>query len=266
MLFFTPRPLVGDGTTQHMKETVFWLTQQPLVTLRLSEARHIDFLVRTTTIGAIVGAIALRYMHLQLMWKRDLARQAQARVEALQARIRPHFLFNSMNTIASFTRTQPELAEQVVEDLSDLFRASLSDSSSSNLGGELALARGYLRIEALRLGERLQVEWEVDELPPTVEIPPLTLQPLVENAVIHGILNECRGWNSQYPRTRGGGRRLTIRVGPQTSPGWALAMTGKSLFCKAVTSPITFGRRLLLVTPSIPPPLTFCLMTVRSFT
>lgn len=178
----------GATSPDVLSATVFWLTQQLPGDAKLSDARHVDFLIRTTTIGAIVGAVALRYMHVQYQWKRNLESEASARIAALQARIRPHFLFNSMNTIASFTRSQPALAEQVVEDLSDLFRASLGDGDSrATLASELEIARGYLRIEMLRLGDRLALEWTVDALPDDALMPRLSLQPLVENAVYHGI-------------------------------------------------------------------------------
>jgi two-component system, LytTR family, sensor histidine kinase AlgZ len=174
--------------TTLLSDTVFWLTRQPLVTLDLDAARHLDFLIRTTTIGAIVGAVALRYVHVQYQWQRNVESEARSRIAALQARIRPHFLFNSMNTIVSFIRSQPDVAEQVVEDLSDLFRASLAtEDSHATLASELEIARGYLRIEALRLGDRLRLEWDVDGLPGDAILPRLTLQPLVENAVYHGI-------------------------------------------------------------------------------
>lgn len=171
-----------------LENSVFWLTQQPLLAFDLDAARHVDFMLRTVAIGAIVAAVVLRYMHVHFQWKHDIEAAARARVAALQARIRPHFLFNAMNTIASLTRSRPALAEEVVEDLSDLLRASLADPvRGATLEAELELARGYLRIEALRLGERLQVDWQVDGLPGDVWLPPLTLQPLVENAVYHGI-------------------------------------------------------------------------------
>jgi two-component system sensor histidine kinase AlgZ len=114
--------------------------------------------------------------------------EALARIRALQARIRPHFLFNSMNTIAALTRSSPERAEQAVEDLADLFRASLSDTNVRiSLKDEIEIARTHERIEQLRLRDRLQVHWDVDDLPLRVEVPSLILQPLLENAVYHGI-------------------------------------------------------------------------------
>jgi len=139
-------------------------------------------------IAAIISAVALRYLYeLHRHQERELA-EVQARAQALQARIRPHFLFNSMNTIASLTRADPRLAEEVVQDLSDLFRASLAEADRrSTLQRELDLAQGYLRIEEQRLGERLRVHWDLVDLPLNVRVPPLLLQPLLENAVYHGI-------------------------------------------------------------------------------
>jgi two-component system sensor histidine kinase AlgZ len=139
-------------------------------------------------IAGIVGAVLLRYLYEQHRERQRELAESQARLQALQARIRPHFLFNSMNTIASLTRVDAQLAEQVVEDLSDLFRATLSDvGEMSTLEREFELARGYLRIEGQRLGERLRVLWDVDPLPGDARLPALLLQPLLENAVYHGI-------------------------------------------------------------------------------
>jgi len=145
-------------------------------------------LLRALGIGAIVGLVVLHYLYLQFLWRRQVEAENSARLQALHSRIRPHFLFNSMNTIASLTRSDPELAERVVEDLADLFRVSLGDAAKpSTLSRELELARQYLGIEQVRLGERLRVEWELDELPGEAMMPPMILQPLLENAVYHGI-------------------------------------------------------------------------------
>ncbi|HSO99864.1 MAG TPA: sensor histidine kinase [Thioalkalivibrio sp.] len=158
------------------------------LTTSLPMAEHLGFLGRTLSISAIVSAVALRYLYVQHQWKQNVEAEARSRIQALQARIRPHFLFNSMNTIASLTRSRPEAAEMAVEDLADLFRATLSDRDTLTLGEELELARRYVRIEALRLGDRLQVKWQVDEaLPMDYPMPGLVLQPLVENAIYHGI-------------------------------------------------------------------------------
>jgi len=147
-----------------------------------------DLLLRSLGVSAVVGVFLIHYLHLHYRWRRQLMAEHEARLQALQSRIRPHFLFNSMNTIASLTRTDPALAEEVTQDLADLFRISLSDARRrSTLGEELELARGYLNIERQRLGERLQVVWEVNDLPGEALLPPLIMQPLLENAVYHGI-------------------------------------------------------------------------------
>lgn len=156
---------------------------------RLAEPHGVDaFMVRVLGVTAIIAAVVLRYLYEQFcQQERELA-EAKARFAALQARIRPHFLFNSMNTIANLTRADPARAESVVEDLAELFRASLADASAlSTLGEELELAEGYLRIEAQRLGDRLRVAWDLHDLPPDAPVPKLLLQPLLENAVYHGV-------------------------------------------------------------------------------
>ena len=149
---------------------------------------HVTFIVRTFAISSIVIALAMRYLYISSEWRRSIVLEAQARISALQALIRPHFLFNSMNTIASLTRTDPARAEEAVEDLSDLLRANLGSSSNrSSLKQELETAAIYQRIEKLRLGDRLAVRWDIAELPMRAKIPSLTIQPLLENAIYHGI-------------------------------------------------------------------------------
>lgn len=146
------------------------------------------FLARNVAITFVVTALALRYFYVMHQWRLNVEMQARARVHALQARIRPHFLFNSMNTIAALTRSDPARAEQAVHDLADLFRASLSDQRNTiTLEQELEVARTYQRMEQLRLGDRLQVEWNIGSLPLRALVPGLTLQPLLENAIYHGI-------------------------------------------------------------------------------
>ncbi len=154
----------------------------------VAPASHAAFLLRNLVICLIVSGATLRYFYVADQWRRNIETAAAARVNALQARIRPHFLFNSMNSIAALTRSDPAAAEAAVEDLADLFRASLSDAAARvNLAEEVEIARLYQRIEALRLGERLAVRWNVDALPPDAGIPSLSLQPLLENAIYHGI-------------------------------------------------------------------------------
>jgi two-component system sensor histidine kinase AlgZ len=149
---------------------------------------HWSFLLRNAGIALIVTALLLRYFFVTHQWQKHLRAEAQSRIQALQARIRPHFLFNSMNTIAALTRSDPQRAEEAVEDLADLFRATLRDSHSPlRLKEELELTRIYQRIEALRLGDRLRVTWDVGALPMRAFVPGLTVQPLLENAIYHGI-------------------------------------------------------------------------------
>ncbi|MFT5520365.1 MAG: two-component system sensor histidine kinase AlgZ [Enterobacterales bacterium] len=139
-------------------------------------------------VSAILSAVMLRFFYLQAQYRRRIVIAADAKLEALQARIHPHFLFNSMNIIAGLIPINPVLAERVIEDLSDLFRASLAEHRSQvSLQSEIDLCKRYLGIEQLRLGDRLQSKWRLPENIDSVSIPPLTLQPLIENAIYHGI-------------------------------------------------------------------------------
>lgn len=140
-------------------------------------------------IAGIVGGLVLRYFYVQEQLRLQQEAELQARIQALQSRIRPHFLFNSMNIIASLIGTDPDAAETVVLDLADLFRASLKESGAEvSLAHELDLCRRYIGIEQLRMGDRLKVDWQVGDTPlDDLRIPLLTLQPLLENAVYHGI-------------------------------------------------------------------------------
>jgi len=149
---------------------------------------HWTFLLRNVVIALVVTALALRYFYVTHEWRHNVELQAKARVHALQARIRPHFLFNSMNTIAALTRSNPARAEEAVQDLADLFRANLSEKRNQiPLSDEIDVARTYQRMEQLRLGDRLRVDWKIDSLPRDALVPGLTLQPLLENAIYHGV-------------------------------------------------------------------------------
>jgi len=180
------------GTVALVSESVFWFGRfweaRTGVASGIFPVRHWAFLLPNLGIAAIVGALALRYFYVASEWKRSVELEARSRIRALQARIRPHFLFNSLNTVASLTRSDPARAEEAIEDLADLFRVSLSDGRAQiTLREELEVARIYQRIEQLRLGERLQVRWKVADLPPQAIVPSLLLQPLLENAIGHGI-------------------------------------------------------------------------------
>lgn len=155
--------------------------------------------------GGVISGLVLRYFYLQQQLHQQqqlqLEVQMQARFQALQSRIRPHFLFNSMNIISSLIATDPDTAEQVVEDLSTLFRASLGNAEDMvPLSHELDLCKRYIHIEQLRLGERLQVNWHLSLHNAQHPVPALCLQPLVENAIYHGI----------QPRLEGGVIDITI--------------------------------------------------------
>lgn len=149
--------------------------------------RH--FVLTTAGLTGLIAAIALRYFAAQDRWKAQVQAVSQAQMDALQARIRPHFLFNSMNSIAALVRSDPAAAERAVEDLSELFRAALGQSGQRGmLADEITLAERFLGIEQLRLGPRLTVRWEAAPgLPMGLPLPRLVLQPLLENAVVHGI-------------------------------------------------------------------------------
>lgn len=160
----------------------------------LTRAGEVNLYLRHALISLIMSGLLLRYFYLQSQWRRQEQAELRARIESLQARIRPHFLFNSLNSIASLVVIDPVKAEQAVLDLSDLFRASLSRPGTLvPWCEELELSRRYLSIEQYRLGDRLKVEWHVDAVPAELPIPQLTLQPLLENALIHGIQPRVEG-------------------------------------------------------------------------
>lgn len=146
-------------------------------------------ILRNMTIAIIMTGIAFRYFFLSHQLRIRAQAELSSRIQALQSRIRPHFLFNSMNIIASLISIDPELAEEVVEDLSLLFRASLNEVTSEpvRMSEELSLCERYVHIESLRLDDRLEVSWQVNVDTETLKIPLLTMQPLLENAIYHGI-------------------------------------------------------------------------------
>ena len=157
------------------------------------------FTIKACIISFVLACILLRYFYLQAQWREQKQSELKARIQALQARIRPHFLFNSMNSIASLISINPQQAEDAVLDLCSLFRATLNNQQALiSIDEEIELCKRYLNIEALRLGKRLQLDWKIEKLNKSIEIPPLTLQPLFENAIYHGI----------QPRKEGG--RITL--------------------------------------------------------
>ncbi|MFL0811147.1 MAG: sensor histidine kinase [Agarilytica sp.] len=144
-------------------------------------------LAENVLISAIFSGVVLRYFYLQQQLHNREQAELQSRIQALQSRIRPHFLFNSMNSIASLIDIDPKAAEKMVVDLSQLFRASLSEATTVTLKEEIHLCKQFVSIEQTRLGSRLQVEWNIDTPELSVSIPSLLLQPLIENAIYHGV-------------------------------------------------------------------------------
>jgi two-component system, LytTR family, sensor histidine kinase AlgZ len=179
--------------------------------------------LRVIAVAALLSLIAMRYFYLIAAWQQKTRLVAQAREQALRARVRPHFLFNSMNTIAGLCRTDPARAEQVTLDLADLFRATFATGPTHSLAEELELVRAYLAIEQTRFGERLTLEWD---LPPSdqldLQVPALVLQPLVENAIQHGIAPARGGGQVSIRVAREGpsiGIEISNTVGEHTGKG-----------------------------------------------
>jgi two-component system sensor histidine kinase AlgZ len=151
--------------------------------------------------GAALAAALFQWLRLRAQAR--LPADTSAKLAELQSRIRPHFLFNTLNTALALVRLDPARAEGVLEDLAELFRVAIADNAESvTLGEEVELARRYLAIEQIRFGERLRVSWELDPDAAHARVPPLLLQPLVENAVRHGI----------EPTDGGGTIRVRTRV------------------------------------------------------
>lgn len=141
---------------------------------------------RNALLGSTLTALLLAYFRLRAMSLSTALHDA--RLQALQARIRPHFLFNSINAVLSIVRADPKGAETALEDMADLFRMAMADTREMvPLRREIELSRQYLSLEKLRLGERLKENWQIDEALNGALVPPLMLQPLLENAVYHGI-------------------------------------------------------------------------------
>ena len=157
-----------------------------------------------------VTAITLVYFDLRARVQSPAV--AQARIQALQARIRPHFLFNSINAVLSLIRSDPKRAERALEDLADLFRVLMADNLAlAPIAKEIDIARQYLAIEELRLGPRLRVAWRVEGVPEDALVPALLLQPLAENAVYHGI-EPIEGGGEIAIEVRAAGGEIVIRL------------------------------------------------------
>ena len=155
----------------------------------LSRDVLLDGMMLHLSYGVLIGTFCFRYLYLREQWARQQNSELHARIQAMQARIHPHFLFNSLNTVISLITIDPDKAEQMLLNLSRLFRASFKELKLVRLKDEIELCQHYLAIEQMRLGDRLRVEWKYDDevLFSQVQIPLLTLQPLVENSIFHGV-------------------------------------------------------------------------------
>ena len=202
-----------------------WTTSLPLRILGLDAGELLN-------VPAMVGASALLgavvYHWLELRVRATLPAATEAGLIELQSRVQPHFLFNTLNTAIALVRVDPTRAEEVLEDLSELFRAALGAlEGDSTLGEEIRLARLYLAIEGMRFGKRLEVEWDVDDTIADVRVPSLLLQPLVENAVRHGVEpNDAGGRVQIRARARNGRAWLQVvnTVGGASAPGHGIGL------------------------------------------
>jgi two-component system sensor histidine kinase AlgZ len=174
-------------TTLGTDGVIYLLQQLELIDEGMPAWRE-SLLIRSLMITGIIGVLGIRYLILQKRSAVDGKLQQESKLQALQSRIRPHFLFNSLNSVASLTRSDPTKAEAVLHDLADLFRVLLADARKLvPVTAEREISRQYLEVEKIRLGDRLQVKWNVSNIPRSAMMPALTLQPLLENAIYHGI-------------------------------------------------------------------------------
>lgn len=167
--------------------------------------------------------LALLVLRGQWLTHQQRLRAQQAELDALRARVNPHFLFNTLNTATALLHDQPHLAERVLLDLSDLFRAALSGSGESTLEEELLLTRRYLEIESLRLGDRLIIDWQLPDEIPRVQVPTLVVQTLAENAIRHGVETATTANDLTIAISRRRDNTILIRVEnplPDSQPNW----------------------------------------------
>jgi two-component system sensor histidine kinase AlgZ len=177
--------------------------------------------------GAMLSAVLVAALVLRAKGKTPAA--TTARLAELQARIRPHFLFNTLNSAIALVRAEPPKAERLLEDLSDLFRHALMEQGESvSLAQELELAQRYLAIEQVRFGERIRVQWAIDEAANSARLPPLILQPLVENAVKHGVEPSAEGADIKVSTERRGSR-VVIKVSNTLPVAQSVAGSGVAL-------------------------------------
>ncbi|WP_111895058.1 sensor histidine kinase [Acinetobacter sp. MB5] len=139
--------------------------------------------------GVLMGAFSMRYLYIRDQWLKQEHSELQARIQAMQARIQPHFLFNSLNSVVSLIAVDPDKAEDMLINLSRLFRVSLQKLKLVSLAEEIQICRQYISIEQIRLRDRLEMDWRLPDIQALqyIQIPALTLQPLLENSIFHGV-------------------------------------------------------------------------------
>jgi two-component system, LytTR family, sensor histidine kinase AlgZ len=177
-------------TTMVLNIVHYWGIHFSLQNISIQDIHH--NLILHLSYGILLGGFCLRYMYIREQAVLQQHSELNARVQAMQARIHPHFLFNSLNSVVSLIAIDPDKAEQMLIDLSKLFRASFQELKLVSLKEEIQLSKQYIAIEQMRLGERLNVEWNIPQpgLLEYVQIPLLTLQPLIENSIFHGVENQ----------------------------------------------------------------------------
>ncbi|KKW78053.1 alginate biosynthesis protein [Acinetobacter sp. Ag2] len=179
-------------TTLVLNIVHYWAVHFSLQNISTNDISH--NLILHLSYGILLGAFCLRYMYIREQAVLQQHSELNARVQAMQARIHPHFLFNSLNSVVSLIAIDPDKAEQMLIDLSKLFRASFQELKLVTLKEEIQLSKQYIAIEQIRLGERLNVEWNIPQpgLLEYVQIPLLTLQPLIENSIFYGVENQMK--------------------------------------------------------------------------
>ena len=182
-------------------EVAIWVLWLVHVTSSPNPEWNAYFHLQNLTVAAIVNALALRYFFARHQLKQRTQSETRAKIQALRSRIRPHFLFNTMNIIASLIRSAPAQAETAIENMADLFRTMLTDEENLvPVKNEVAIAQKYLAIESLRLDNRLNVEWDMGKFPRNAVMPVLTLQPILESTIQYCI----------EPLTEGGHIRVRL--------------------------------------------------------
>jgi two-component system sensor histidine kinase AlgZ len=203
------------------------------------------FVLSNVTISALISPLLLRYFWVQNQWREQVQAEGEARYQALHARIRPHFLFNALNSVAALIAIKPREAEAMVEDLADLFRASLGKQARvAPLKDEIEVVRAYLRIEQIRLGEKLRVDWALADDVLDVPFPPLALQPLVENAVLHGVSRARDGGTIRITAQRKG-EDLVVEVESPMAPTDAPSTPGSGTAVRNIAQRLSliYGER-----------------------